>query len=280
MTRPILLVALGITLAFASHAAAQTSVTTCGQEVTGAATLDADLDCTGLDGGAVTIHGGSLAMNGHTITGGRFGIFCDAKCTILGPGTVTGATFAGLQIFGTSVRVTGVDITNCALFGMQVWKAAVVEGPATISGNGDGIRAGNVARITNVTITGNYFAVEVANNVSSGSVTVKGSTITANRTGLFVQRKVVVTDSTIAGNEQYGIEVGGCGNGNRPGRAMVKHSTVTGNGTDSECGSTIACADIASCPVPPKLRAGSTCDHSYVLGSGIPGNNWGVCALD
>jgi hypothetical protein len=70
--------------ALASPVAAQT-VTTCGQAVTGAGSLAADLDCTGYDGYAVTVHGGTFAMNGHSITGSITGIYCDRACQIVGP---------------------------------------------------------------------------------------------------------------------------------------------------------------------------------------------------
>src|SRR5262245_16616836 len=96
----------------ATTAVAQTTVTTCGQEVSGAAALAADLDCTGLSGNAVTLHGGTLALNGHTITGADIGVYCDRRCSVVGPGLVTGAKYFGIDAFGTSVHLTQVDVTN------------------------------------------------------------------------------------------------------------------------------------------------------------------------
>ena len=60
----------------------------------------------------------------------------------------------------------------------------------------------------------------------------------------------------------------------------LKDSNATGNGTHVDCGLTVACADISSRHQLPKLRGTSVCDSSYVIGSGIPGDTWGVCTTD
>ena len=56
---------------------------------------------------------------------------------------------------------------------------------------------------------------------------------------------------------------------------------MTGNNTDPDCGTTKVCFDLGTCPgaTLPRLR-NSTCEHSYVLGSGNPGTDLGVCTLD
>src|SRR5205085_1433022 len=155
--------------AFAGPGFAQTSVTACGQEVTGPAVLPADLDCRGFGGDAVTIHGGTLTMNGHSITGGRIGVYCDYPCKIIGPGLIDASTQFGADGFGTTVRMQQVDVTNVPSIGVQCFKACVLTGPATISGNGEGVRAGTVAKIRNMTISGNgNIAVDVAQNRPTG----------------------------------------------------------------------------------------------------------------
>jgi hypothetical protein len=58
-------------------------------------------------------------------------------------------------------------------------------------------------------------------------------------------------------------------------------SSVLGNGTNASCGVTETCADLAACEQSvPELSTDSSCNHSYILESGFPGNDWAVCALD
>ena len=64
-----------------------------------------------------------------------------------------------------------------------------------------------------------------------------------------------------------------------PGKVFAIDSTITGNGTDPSCGVAFTCADVATCKRTPILRR-STCGTSYMLDSGIPGENLGVCTLD
>lgn len=258
---------------------AQTPVTTCGQEVSGAAVLAADLDCTGFNGNAVTLHGGTLTMNGHTITGGDIGVYCDRRCSVVGPGLVTGSNFFGVDGFQTSVHLKQVDVTNVALLGVQCWKSCVVDGPATMSGNGVAVAgSGNTKVRGGVTITGNDTAISVSNSHGTASVIVTGSTITANRQGISTQRRIKLVDTSVTSNGRSGLTAGEykC-----PRKAIISlvRSTVTGTGTDPSC-TTNVCADITTCGTAPRLDETSTCDHSWVNGSGNPGENWHVCTFD
>jgi len=267
----------------ATAASAQTMVTTCGQEVGGDVVLAADLDCTGVELGLV-INGGNLAMNGHTIANANDeNVRCTRPCTIVGPGLITGAQWFGVNGLGTSVRIQQVDVTNCVRGGVQAWRTSVLEGPATISGNGEGIRGGASVRVDNMTITGNVgTGIAVANIAESGTLVVRNSTITGNARGVSAQRRVKVIDSTITGNGTYGASAGANlagGSCVRPGVLGVKSSTITGNDTDPDCGTTKVCADIATCEAAPKIKD-SACDTSYVNESGNPGQSWDVCALD
>lgn len=56
-------------------------------------------------------------------------------------------------------------------------------------------------------------------------------------------------------------------------------SDVTGNATDSDCGTALACGDLAACDAS-LVTSAMECDTSYQLLSGIPGADLGVCALD
>lgn len=279
--RLFLLVMCAAIFASAGSVAAQTVVTTCGQETSGPAVLNADLDCAGFDGYALTMHGGTLTMNGHTITGGLIGVQCDITCKIVGPGTVTASTFAGVNAFGVGLKMSQVDVTNNAVFGAQVWDQAVISGPAVFSGNGEAIRVGVKAKLKDLTITGNGAGVDAANNAKVGSISVQGSTITNNDgAGLGAQRSIKVTDSVVTDNGDSGILAAGGFNCEKKAGATLVRSTVTGNGTNPSCGSTKVCADVATCKKRPRVKPGSTCGTSYQIGSGNPGSDWGACTLD
>jgi len=264
----------------ATTAFAQTPVTACGQEVSGSAALAADLDCTGFIGNAVTVHGGTLALNGHTITGGDIGVYCDRRCSVVGPGLVTGGKYFDIDAFGTSVHVKQVDVTNAGVFGVQSWKSCVIDGPATMSGNGAAVATSGKTKVRGgVTISGNGTAISANDNHGTGSVIVTGSTITGNGWGITTQHKIKLIDATVTDNGRGGLVTGEyrC-----PRKTVVKlvRSTVTGNDTDASCGTTNVCADITGCGTAPKLDETSTCEHSYVNGSGNPGDSWHVCTLD
>jgi hypothetical protein len=281
--RPAFL-AMSMLFAFARPGFAQTAVTTCGQEVSGSATLPADLDCTGFDGNAVTVHGGTLAMNGHTITGAGTGIYCDHKCSIVGPGLVTGATAMGVNAWQTSIYMQQVDLTNNVGFGVQAVEKCVLVGPATISGNMEGVRLGRNAKLIDIALTGNQDAIVAADQ----EVVMKNGSVTGNTRGITADGLVKLTDVTVTGNGTLGVAAGpsNCvaNQTNRftasGGRVLLKGSTVTGNDTDPSCGTTAVCADIETCGGVAKLKLGSTCDHSYLIGSGNPGQTLHVCSLD
>jgi hypothetical protein len=110
-----------------------------------------------------------------------------------------------------------------------------------------------------------------------GRLTVKESTITNNALDgiLFFGRMKIISGSTVTGNGLNGINSGdviNCEN------VTVRDSILTGNGIDASCGVAQTCADVATCDFPS--LSGTTCDTSYDTGSGFPGTNWGVCALD
>jgi len=260
-------------------ASAQTVVTTCGQETTGPAVLNADLDCTGFDGTVLTMKGGTLSMNGHTITGGMISVQCDRTCKIVGPGTLTGSSFAGVQAFGTGLKMKQVNLTNHTYAGAQVWDSAMIEGPALFSGNGVALRVGYKAKLKDLTITDNYAGVDAANNAKTGAIAVKGCTISANTTsGLFSQGTVKAANSTITDNGEYGIYAAADSTCAKKSGAVLKSSTVTGNGTGPDCGVLHQCADVATCK-EPRVTTGAICGTSLKLG-GPAGITWGLCSLD
>lgn len=277
---PMLLVCL-LLVGAARPAAAQTVVTTCGQETHGAAALNADLDCTGFDGYALTMHGGTLTMNGHAIIGGIIGVQCDRNCKIFGPGAVTGSDFVGVNGYGVAVTMSQVDISNCGYAGAQIWDGAKISGPAVFSGNGTAITASS-AKLAELTITGNGTGVGVGNAADTGRITITGSTVSGNTyDGLAAEHAIKVVNSTIMDNGWSGIDAtGGTYCKETKGAATLWGSTVTGNGTSPDCGSTRECADVATCKKAPHLKLGSACGTSHRNGTGIPGDDWGVCTQD
>jgi len=263
----------------ATQAPAQTTITTCGQEVKGFASLAGDLDCTGFAGNAVTLHGGKLYLNGHTLIGGAVGVYCDGNCKVYGPGAVSGSTGIGILAFGVPLQLTQVDVTNHAVAGAECSKTCRITGPATVSGNGSGIRAGTTVHVRGMTITGNQRGVDASNNGVHARALLFDSTVTGNDVGAIADRLVKTVNTTITGNRLFGIYAGN-GSCTKKATATVKGGTVSGNGTDAGCGTTVACADLGTCGAAPLLAGGATCDHSYANGSGIPGTDWDVCALD
>jgi len=193
---------------------------------------------------------------------------------------VTASTFVGVDAFGAGLKMTRVDVTDCAAMGVQVWNSATIQGPAVFSGNGDAIRVGAKAKLKDLTITGNGGGVGAANNAKIGSISMTGSTVTGNGSGLGAQRGIKVTDSTITNNGRSGIYAAGGFNCEKKAGASLVRSTVSGNGTGPECSPTEVCADVATCKRKPRVKTGSTCGTSYQIGSGVPGNDWDVCTLD
>lgn len=278
VSRISFLVTCALILGLAAVAAAQTVVDTCGQHTSGPAVLNADLDCTGFDGTNLTMDGGTLTMNGHTITGGFIGVQCDRSCAIVGPGTITGATFGGIQAIASGIKATQVDLIDNGQFGAQVWGTASISGPATISGNGStAIRVGNKAKLKDLTITGNLTGVAVGTG-TQGSAALLRCTVTGNGFGVGAQRDVKVMDSTITDNDRSGVSGGGSFNCAKKGSVTLKGSTVTGNGV--ACGVDEICADVVTCDKRPRVKPGSSCGTSANRGGIAPGSDWNVCTLD
>jgi len=245
-------------------AVAQVEVNTCGQTFSGKGFLSGDLDCTGFDGWAITIgRKGSLELRGFTISGGqatRRVVFCTKHCEIIGPGAIVGAAGSGVQANGR-VRIRNVSISNN---GTAVYALKVMLRDSTLADNSGGVSAEKSASIFNSMITGSAR---------------RGVEVQSLRGGA----KARIVNSTITGNGGHGVSVSPKPRCPRcklpPGRIIVRDSTITGNGLLPPCGVTSACADVASTSKPILLGT-STCDTSYLLGSGFPGVNWRVCDLD
>jgi hypothetical protein len=235
-----------------AHARATVQITACGQAVPRGAVglLMNDLDCTGFVGGianeAVSLAANAkLDLQGHTITGGLFGVGCyelcadgtgacshdGSKCTIVN-GTITGADASGIDADVVDVR--NVTASNNGDSGVQGYRKARAHG-STLTGNGEsGIRAWSVE----------------------------------------------VTSSTVTGNGQHGVAGSKYDNGRYTRGVTVRDSTVIGNGMSPDCvDAGRRCGDVLS-GTRPKVRA-STCNTSvspfFVPGCGL---HWCVCAVN
>jgi hypothetical protein len=80
-----------------------------------------------------------------------------------------------------------------------------------------------------------------------------------------------LSETVVANNGRHGIEGASV--------RVLRRSSLTGNGSDTACGVSTPCADVATVD-RPLVDGTSACDVSYVSGSGLPGSSWGVCALD
>jgi hypothetical protein len=176
MSRPGLRIAVTVLSGFvsaAAFAAPPVPVTACRQEVERAiGILTVDLDCSSdpLAIGVV-LRNAKLDLNGHSITGAEIGVVCAEKCTIFGPGTISGNHSGIDQI---SLRPNGGKVTL---------KEATVTGNA-----GNGI-AGDRVYVLESTISGNGGFI-VQGNPAGG--------------GIFATHRVAIRDSTVDGNETYG----------------------------------------------------------------------------
>jgi hypothetical protein len=221
------LVATILLLAGAAMAAVEVDVTACDQEVPRGAvgTLQADLvcptqdhcegnpldlcttnaDCPGMapceKPYAVELGtGATLRLNGHSITGGAYGVLCETRCSVEGPGDISGASFSavitylgqyrltlsnlsihdnssGIVQAGT-VKLTDVDISNNQL--RAIGRARVVKG-TNVTANGNGLQAilADRVRLQSLTATGNG-DVGV---IGSTGVALENSTVTGNQAG-------------------------------------------------------------------------------------------------
>ena len=242
---PRALVALSI-LFFVGAAHADTEVTTCGQYLEGPGYLSADLlGCT--DYAAVVMDkGASLDLRGFTVAGATYTIYCEGACEVVGPGTITGASYDGIAALGT-LKIRDVTARDNRLAG---------------------VLAGRSLKATNVTLTGNgKRGYEIY-----GHVKIDGATITGNGEG-GVANSTRLYNAMVTNNLRGGV---------RFTHAAVRDSTLASNVSDPDCGVTIPCADLmgsSELSRTPRLKR-SSCETSYKGTGEVPGDTWGVCTLD
>ena len=198
--------------------------------------------------------GAGLRLNGHAISGGAWGVYCtERKCTIQGPGQVT----------GTSIAAVGTDNGKC--------KASLSDVDLqSNAGNGVQLPPYSVLQLRNVSISGNgKNGIELPVGVAKGvKVTIGGNT----GNGLVSTKKFLFTQLTMQDNGAPGIV-------SPFGAGVLKESTLARNNANDPSGT----MDIAT-PKRPKLVE-STCERSGIIPESgiIPGGTdpgWGVCSGD
>jgi hypothetical protein len=148
----------------------------------------------------------------------------------------------------------------------------------TITGStGAGVQGLLGVKAREVTITGNATGIAAHRTPATAKVYVRETSITGNMFhGIDTDLRARLKDSSVTNNGLNGVNVPSLGNS----KISVQSSTLSGNGSDPACGDTITCADLATCNKPPALNRDSTCETSYVLGSGFPGVSFGICSSD
>src|SRR4030095_16886715 len=248
--------------AFASEARA-IDITACGQAVPAGqiGVLMGDLDCGSRTEepsyGVALENRAALDLNGHTITGPRYGVYCPVACRIIGPGTITGAYYG---IWALDSKRGRADVFEVAVVA-NVGGIAAYRGNLTNVTATDNSLAMDVRKLrgTNLTVTGCGGSSPYCIGTAHGKV--DGLTATGNTVSLAVFqviKSLSLESSTMSGNSpQIGI---------LPARRLqLENSDVSGHGVDLVTGSR------------PRLTA-STCGASARLVESDP--PWGICAND
>jgi hypothetical protein len=280
MRRSLALAALSVWVRTASAY----DVTVCGQTVPAGTVgqLQADLACSPStdDGGIVILApGATLAMNGHTISQppGPFygiGVLCLSKCTVTGPGEITGNLIA---VLGPNVIASDLDIHD-AEAGLLIVRSFAEQ-----------TRLGKVTA-TNVSILRTEFVGLYAKKASLTGVTssenaltgiqaarLTGTNLTTNdneRGGIVAASATV--DGLIAANNAL---AGGSGGFRVTRHGRLANAALSGNRFDQGFGGGLVDADVISPRTMVVLNV--TCGHSLRLSSsGEDLGTLGICGGD
>lgn len=183
-------------------------------------------------------------------------------------------------------QISGNGIANpTGVGGLNANRVSVRD--ADISGNEAGIVADFSVKVRDTTVSNN-----AQNGITGAKVVVRNSMVTDNggigvlsRTydqRFFAKARLKISESVVTGNGAFGaIGTGSAGTAQDctdAGAVVVTGTDLTGNGVDLACGVTQPCASVASCDEPKLVD--SSCETSYVVGSGLPGQSWSLCSLD
>jgi hypothetical protein len=219
----------------------------------------------------------TLDLNGHTITGGVFGVqgafatqnrvaAARARCHILS--SVPGGAIVG-SLFGIS-DCDKTEVSDVAVIGATI---QAIGGPRLVLTNvtiRDGAEPITTATLeaSNLVVTNNRGVTQMNRGVIHGLIATGNTSPWFLRS--FKHSSLVLTDATITGNTGVGV-IGE--------RITLKNSTVSGNNTTAQViggGETVDGIDLISKRKPRLIN--STCGRSAQLS--VLSNSWGVCAND
>ncbi len=240
----------------------------------------------------------SVQLDGATIDGnGGDGVTlrttadcCGTTCTPGSKARVKNSSISGNA--GTALSAINVVVQSSAIDanGVGVELPAVANTrklkfkESSASGNtGAGIYLADGGRLKAVvigaTLSSNGDGVLDETGASRSILQLKGATMDANGTGVRVigaaadasvkASATQITNSTFDGVAAESAAV----------RVALRMSTVTGAGSDGDCGVGRACADLHTGSAPD-VSADSDCGTSHQAGSGVPGTSWGACSSD
>jgi hypothetical protein len=258
--------ALGIVLSFATAAAA-VDITACDQEVPAGQTgvLTTDLDCSSdTEPGSYAVElerGATLDMQGHTITGPQWAVYCPGpgKCTVTSttgtPGTLKGAE-AGIWTPASKVVVSNVHLAGNAYAISNNPKTTLTD--VSFADNGFALSTQSL-RATNVTVTGecgNGYCLDMGKGRIDGLVTADTG---PSATVVQVRGALVLRNASMSGSPgQVGILATSI---------RVTNGVVTGHGVDLASRS-LRVVDVS-------------CDQSRRFDKdGFAMGTWGICAND
>jgi hypothetical protein len=181
------------------------------------AVLESDLDCSAYDGEAVNLERSTLQMNGFTIRGnpalerdggiGVSAVWCLHGCTIVGPGTVTGAgggtsgghrCCTGEAVSGDRVSATNLTIEGNGGPGIGAALRLTLDHCTIRNNAGYGAFWGGHALIRDTAIEDNGIAGAWA--WRGGSVRLQRTTITGHPGQGLIADRARLIDTTITGN--------------------------------------------------------------------------------
>lgn len=296
----VVLASLIVAVTSAGQACADTDVAHCGQTVTDAGQMTADLDCTGYPFPAIILdRNATLDMQGFVlIAGASDGIACLGRCNVHGGGDVSGAMILGagncgiralggrLEASDLTIRASEADgvcgsdrlkaeLTKVNLEfnrhnGVLAKRLLATDCVAT-SNTRTGFRATKVTLVRS-RVDGSGF-VGVSGNFPGSVRLIDSQVFTAGDYGIGNANRVRLERSLVQGAWIHGI---------RARSVVLRESTIVDSGQAPECGTEVACRDIVS-RAKPRLRD-STCEtSSREVGGGpepaatVP---WGVCIND
>ncbi|HYC57497.1 MAG TPA: hypothetical protein VEL28_21375 [Candidatus Binatia bacterium] len=239
-----------------TSASADVAITACGGNVPAGETgvLQGDVVCSlSTQTGVVVESGGTLVLDGHSLSGGANGVLCTTSCTIQGPGEITGFSGAGISSSTNPkprITVIDTDVLGNLTYGI------VLTSDGKLS-------------LLNVNVTANNhggIAIAPSNLTDKGSI--KGENVHVHEndgTGIKAKR-IKLLASSVETNDGTGILSSG--------KAVLIDSDVIGNGTDFDPG-----YDLKTIKRP--VLKNTVCNRSgrLTIGNTVEGT-WAVCTDD